>query len=203
MFVGDDQYAVGLALNLPIFSGGLTQSQVRQAVASKEQSRALLEGARRSVERQTRDAYQGVMSGIASVRANQQAVKSNQTALESSQVGLQVGRLEGRRPIKRGLLTIDLTEAVVAEAKKENCQLIVAYHPPIFAPLTRLTDGAWKERALLACAEAGIAGLTFLRGIAMNPVIHAQLAAAPARSGTTAAKVCANVGRAERATAAD
>ena len=72
-------------------------------------------------------------------------------------VGLQVGRLEGRRPIKRALLTIDLTEAVVAEAKKEGCQLIVAYHPPIFAPLTRLTDGAWKERALLTCAEAGIA----------------------------------------------
>lgn len=82
---------VGLSLNVPIFGGGLTQSQVRQATASHQQALAQLEGARRSVERQTRDAYQGVISGMASVRANQQAVKSNQTALESSQVGLQVG----------------------------------------------------------------------------------------------------------------
>ena len=83
--------SIGLSLNVPIFSGGLTQSQVRQAAATHEQTLSQLEGARRSIERQTRDAYQGVISGIASVRANQQAVKSNQTALESSQVGLQVG----------------------------------------------------------------------------------------------------------------
>ncbi|WP_439641927.1 TolC family outer membrane protein [Nevskia sp.] len=82
---------VGLTLNVPIFSGGLTQSQVRQATATQQQAEAQLEGSKRSIERQTRDAYQGVMSGIASVKANLQAVKSNQTALESSQVGLQVG----------------------------------------------------------------------------------------------------------------
>lgn len=81
----------GVTLNVPIFSGGLTQSQVRQAAATRDQSLAQLEGSKRSIERQTRDAYQGVMSGIASVKANLQAVKSNQTALESSQVGLQVG----------------------------------------------------------------------------------------------------------------
>lgn len=70
-------------------------------------------------------------------------------------VGLHVGRTSTK--VKKALLCIDLTEAVAAEAKKEKCQLVVAYHPPIFAPLARLTDGSWKERALLACAEAGIA----------------------------------------------
>ena len=83
--------AVGLVLNVPIYSGGLTSSLVRQAVATADRTRANTQGTLRSVERQTRDAYQGVISGIASVRANQQSVKSNQTALESSQVGLQVG----------------------------------------------------------------------------------------------------------------
>lgn len=82
---------IKLSLNVPIFSGGLTQSQVRQAAATHGQTMAQLEGTRRSIERQTRDAWQGVISGIAAVKANQQAVKSNQTALESSQVGLQVG----------------------------------------------------------------------------------------------------------------
>lgn len=70
-------------------------------------------------------------------------------------VGLHLGRASAQ--VRRAMLCIDLTEAVVAEAKKEKCQLIVAYHPPIFAPLTKLTEGSWKERALLACAEHGIA----------------------------------------------
>lgn len=82
---------IGLSLNVPIFSGGLTQSQVRQAAATHEQTLSQLEGSKRSIERQTRDAWQGVISGIAAVKANRQAVRSNQTALESSQVGLSVG----------------------------------------------------------------------------------------------------------------
>lgn len=83
--------AIGASINVPIFSGGLIASQVRQAAAQADQTRAGEEGVLRSVERQTRDAYQGVITGIASVQANQQAVKSSRTALESSQVGLQVG----------------------------------------------------------------------------------------------------------------
>ncbi len=70
-------------------------------------------------------------------------------------VGLHLGRASAQ--VKRALLTIDLTEAVVAEARQEKCRLIVAYHPPIFAPLTGLTERSWKERALLACAEHEIA----------------------------------------------
>ncbi|GAC1625693.1 MAG: efflux transporter outer membrane subunit OpmH [Nevskia sp.] len=83
--------AIGASINVPIFSGGLTSSQVRQAAAQAEQSRAGEEGTLRSIERQTRDAFQGVISGIASVNASLASVKSSQTALESSQVGLQVG----------------------------------------------------------------------------------------------------------------
>jgi outer membrane protein len=82
---------IGLSVSVPIFSGGLTQSQVRQAAATHAQTLSQVEGSKRSTERQTRDAWQGVISGIAAVKANRQAVKSNQTALESSQVGLSVG----------------------------------------------------------------------------------------------------------------
>jgi dinuclear metal center YbgI/SA1388 family protein len=38
------------------------------------------------------------------------------------------------------MLTIDYTAAVAREAKEAGCDLIVAYHPPIFHPLRRL-DG--------------------------------------------------------------
>lgn len=43
------------------------------------------------MERQARDAYQGVISGAARVKALKQAVLSNRTALEASETGLQVG----------------------------------------------------------------------------------------------------------------
>lgn len=38
------------------------------------------------------------------------------------------------------LLTIDLTEDVVAEARDVGAQLIVAYHPNIFKPLKTVTQ---------------------------------------------------------------
>jgi len=83
--------SIGLVLNVPIYTGGTTQSLVRQAAATLDQTRANTEGTLRSIDTQTRDAYNGVVSGISSVQANLQSVKSNQTALESTKVGLQVG----------------------------------------------------------------------------------------------------------------
>src|SRR5690606_21819815 len=70
-------------------------------------------------------------------------------------VGLQLGH--GDWPVRRALLCIDLTEAVLAEAIETEAQLIVAYHPPIFSPLVRLTGDDWKGRIVLACAQRGIA----------------------------------------------
>ncbi|MEM7201120.1 MAG: Nif3-like dinuclear metal center hexameric protein [Planctomycetota bacterium] len=63
----------------------------------------------------------------------------------------------GRRSVRRVLLTIDLTSAVVAEARDSKAELVVAYHPPIFAPLRRLTQAAAGERNVLACVAAKIA----------------------------------------------
>lgn len=39
------------------------------------------------------------------------------------------------RNIKKVLLTNDLTEDVAVEAYNHGCEMIVSYHPPIFAPL--------------------------------------------------------------------
>uniref|UniRef100_A0A182JW27 Histone acetyltransferase n=1 Tax=Anopheles christyi TaxID=43041 RepID=A0A182JW27_9DIPT len=55
------------------------------------------------------------------------------------------------------LLTIDLTEAVVAEAQENGAQMIISYHPPIFAPLKRLTQASWKERIVIDCIRNDIA----------------------------------------------
>ena len=71
-------------------------------------------------------------------------------------VGLHVGRLRSplRSPV---LLTIDLNEAVLAEAERANAGAIIAYHPPIWEPLKTLTDRTPKERVLLRAAEMGMA----------------------------------------------
>jgi len=82
---------IALQLNLPLFAGLATQSRVRQALSTREQREAEYDGARRLVERQTRDAYLGVLSGAARVSALRQAVVSATTALEAAQSGLEVG----------------------------------------------------------------------------------------------------------------
>jgi dinuclear metal center YbgI/SA1388 family protein len=55
--------------------------------------------------------------------------------------------------VSRIFLTIDLTEAVFAEAVAKKVQLIVAYHPPIFNPIKRLSPAS----VAALCLEAGIA----------------------------------------------
>jgi len=55
-----------------------------------------------------------------------------------------VGLLAGdpRQTISKILLTIDHTPAVAEEARNLNCDLIIAYHPPIFSAVKRMTaDG--------------------------------------------------------------
>ncbi len=61
------------------------------------------------------------------------------------------------KPIKKALMCIDLTPAVLDEAIAHKCQLIVAYHPPIFHPLKRLADRDWKETMLAKAVRQGIA----------------------------------------------
>jgi len=70
-------------------------------------------------------------------------------------VGLHVG--ERGRDVTRALLCIDLTEAVMREAAAQRCELVVAYHPPIFEPVATLTDAEAKGRVLMEAVRRGIA----------------------------------------------
>ncbi|TCV84243.1 TolC family outer membrane protein [Sulfurirhabdus autotrophica] len=83
--------AIGLQLNLPIFSGGSTSSKVREAVANQDKAREDLEDTRRQVVLQTRQAFLGVTSGEAQVRALEQALVSTQSSLDSTKLGFEVG----------------------------------------------------------------------------------------------------------------
>ena len=82
---------VGIQFTLPIFSGGATSSRVREAVYLHQAANEQLKRVTRATERQTRDAYLGVLSEISRVEALQQAVQSSRTALDATQAGFEVG----------------------------------------------------------------------------------------------------------------
>ena len=66
-------------------------SDTRQARAQYQQALNAYEVARRTVQRETRQSFTGVKSGIAQVKALRQAVVSNKSALDAVQAGFQVG----------------------------------------------------------------------------------------------------------------
>jgi dinuclear metal center YbgI/SA1388 family protein len=55
-------------------------------------------------------------------------------------VGLLVG--DPMQSIGKALLTIDYTTAVAEEARQAECDAVIAYHPPIFHPIKRLSAGS-------------------------------------------------------------
>ena len=83
--------SVGVQLNLPLFQGGLVNSKWREAEANRDRAKQELENARRSVALQTRQAYLGVVSGIAQVMALKQALISSESVLAASKTGQEVG----------------------------------------------------------------------------------------------------------------
>lgn len=83
--------SVGLTLNVPIFSGGATQSRVRQSIYQRDAAQDSLESARRQVVRDTLNYYRSVVAGISKVEATKAAVASSESARDATQAGFEVG----------------------------------------------------------------------------------------------------------------
>jgi dinuclear metal center YbgI/SA1388 family protein len=69
-----------------------------------------------------------------------EAIAPTSLAARWDNVGLLVG--DEASALSRVLLAIDCTPAVVEEARRETCEAIVAYHPPIFEASKRFTAGS-------------------------------------------------------------
>jgi len=89
------------------------------------------------------------------------------SAQDYDNVGLQVG--DPRRAVHRALIALDLTPAVLDEARRHEATLIVTHHPLLFHPLRSLTTDGFVSSLALRLAEAGIALYS----------IHTNLDAAP------------------------
>ncbi|MCF6250786.1 MAG: TolC family outer membrane protein [Methylococcaceae bacterium] len=87
---GDTQ-SFGLEVNMPIFTGGGTHSQAKQAQFNYQREKENLTKVKRTVTRQVRNAYRGVVSSLSRVEALAATVKSSESALEASEAGFQVG----------------------------------------------------------------------------------------------------------------
>jgi outer membrane protein len=80
-----------LRLSVPIFEGGLTSAVTQEAAFRLQKAQEEHEQERRAVDRATRAAYNGTLSGISLVQALKQTVVSQQSALEAKEQGFKSG----------------------------------------------------------------------------------------------------------------
>jgi dinuclear metal center YbgI/SA1388 family protein len=69
-----------------------------------------------------------------------ESIAPSRFAAEWDNVGLLVG--DPRASVARAMLTVDLTREVYSEARALGADAVIAYHPPIFKPVSRLTAGS-------------------------------------------------------------
>lgn len=81
--------------------------------------------------------------------------------------GLVVGRPDDE--VHKALLAVDVTDAVLDEAEREGCDMVITHHPIIFHPLKRFNSEGYVQR----CVERAIR-----RGIALY-ACHTNLDSAP------------------------
>ena len=70
--------------------------------------------------------------------------------------GLQIGLTE-EQEVTGALLCLDVTEAIVDEAERVGCNLIVAHHPLLFHGLKSITGKNYVERCVMKAIQKGIA----------------------------------------------
>lgn len=85
------QNKVGLSFSLPLYQGGLVNSQVKQAQYNFVSSSEQLETAHRSVVQTVRSSFNNINASISSINAYKQAVVSAQSSLDASEAGYSVG----------------------------------------------------------------------------------------------------------------
>ena len=85
------QGIIGVQVSMPLYTGGLIESRVREALSNQDRFRQDLELAKRTAAQAARTSFLNVSNGIAQVRALEQAVVSAEVALASSKLGMEVG----------------------------------------------------------------------------------------------------------------
>jgi outer membrane protein len=116
---------IQLEVTVPIFSGGATQSQVRQAQYSWIAAKDNVQVVSRKTEHLARDSYNGLVSKIAQVNALRQGLESAQVALEATTAGYDVGtRTEVE--VLQGRQSLVLAQTTYAQSRYDYLLDIIA-----------------------------------------------------------------------------
>ena len=83
--------SIGVEISIPIFSGGMTSSRVREAVLLKSKLEEDVEYLRRGIELEVRGYYLSLQTNFSEISAYQQAMEAAVLQLESTQLGFQEG----------------------------------------------------------------------------------------------------------------
>ncbi|WP_263082039.1 TolC family outer membrane protein [Endozoicomonas sp. Mp262] len=86
-----DSTVFGVKFSMPIFSGGATSSQVREATYQMEQSQQNFDKLLRETNAGTRNLFRTVNADVDRVEARKQGIVSSESALEATQSGYEVG----------------------------------------------------------------------------------------------------------------
>lgn len=81
------------------------------------------------------------------------APKNLQESYDNS--GLQIGDPE--MPVNAVLLCLDVTEDILAEARRRQCNMIISHHPLLFSGLKQITDSTPTQRIVKEALLNGIA----------------------------------------------
>ena len=68
--------------------------------------------------------------------------------------GLQIGLTEAE--VSGELLCLDVTEAVIDEAEKKGCNMVVSHHPLLFRGLKQISDATDVQRTVWKAIQKGI-----------------------------------------------
>ncbi|MDT9001816.1 TolC family outer membrane protein [Paucibacter sp. APW11] len=115
---------VALRLNIPLFAGGATESQKRQAVYQRDAAREDMEVSRRALVRETQAQYQAVQTSLLQIASGQAAVKAADQMLAATRAGQTLG-------------TRSMTDLLLAIQTQSNAQnaLQQARHRYVLATL--------------------------------------------------------------------
>jgi len=86
-----DEEIIALNFNLPIYSGGIVSSRVREAIKLHSRTKDELELEYRAVRRQTFSTYDGVLTDISKIEALQKSVEAYELGVEAKSIGFESG----------------------------------------------------------------------------------------------------------------
>lgn len=105
-----EETAINLNLTMPIFSGGLTSSQSRQASYQAQTAEQNYIATKRNTMQAARSNYQSAITNAARVKARKQAITSAESALKATQAGYEVGT--------RNIVDVLLAQRTLFQAKR-------------------------------------------------------------------------------------